>query len=83
LAVDLVELRVAAEAGKFVRRRRIYAFTRQDGVGAGYADGGDGLLLEASIEEKNFIGRGQYIRISAGGGQEGSRAYGVSFTEPY
>ncbi|MBX4872760.1 MULTISPECIES: outer membrane protein assembly factor BamA [Rhizobium] len=53
------------------------------GVGAGYAAGGDGLLLEASIEEKNFLGRGQYIRISAGGGQEGSRAYGVSFTEPY
>lgn len=53
------------------------------GVGAGYAAGGDGLLLEASIEEKNFLGRGQYIRISAGGGQEGSRAYGLSFTEPY
>jgi outer membrane protein insertion porin family len=53
------------------------------GIGAGYAAGGDGLLLEASIEEKNFLGRGQYIRISAGGGQEGSRAYGVSFTEPY
>ncbi|WP_183747614.1 MULTISPECIES: outer membrane protein assembly factor BamA [unclassified Rhizobium] len=53
------------------------------GIGAGYAAGGDGLLLEASIEEKNFLGRGQYIRISAGGGQEGSRAYGLNFTEPY
>ncbi len=53
------------------------------GIGAGYAAGGDGLLLEASIEEKNFLGRGQYIRISAGGGEEGSRAYGVNFTEPY
>lgn len=53
------------------------------GIGAGYAAGGDGLLLEASIEEKNFLGRGQYIRVSAGGGQEGSRAYGINFTEPY
>jgi outer membrane protein insertion porin family len=53
------------------------------GIGAGYAAGGDGLLLEASIEEKNFLGRGQYIRVSAGGGAEGSRAYGLSFTEPY
>lgn len=53
------------------------------GVGAGYAAGGDGVLLEASIEEKNFLGRGQYIRVSAGGGQEGSRSYGLNFTEPY
>lgn len=53
------------------------------GIGAGYAAGGDGLLLEASVEEKNFLGRGQYIKISAGGGQEGSRTYGLNFTEPY
>ncbi|MDP9809246.1 outer membrane protein insertion porin family [Rhizobium tibeticum] len=53
------------------------------GIGAGYAAGGDGLLLEASVEEKNFLGRGQYIKISAGGGQEGSQTYGLNFTEPY
>ncbi|MDM9629712.1 outer membrane protein assembly factor BamA [Rhizobium sp. S152] len=53
------------------------------GIGAGYAAGGDGLLLEASIEEKNFLGRGQYIKVTAGGGEEGSRAYGLNFTEPY
>ncbi|WP_337269864.1 outer membrane protein assembly factor BamA [Oryzifoliimicrobium ureilyticus] len=53
------------------------------GIGAGYAAGGDGLLLEASIEEKNFLGRGQYIKVTAGGGQDGSRSYGLSFTEPY
>lgn len=53
------------------------------GIGAGYAAGGDGLLLEASIEEKNFLGRGQYIKVTAGGGQEGSRTYGLNFTEPY
>lgn len=53
------------------------------GIGAGYAAGGDGLMLEASIEEKNFLGRGQYIKVTAGGGQEGSRTYGLNFTEPY
>ncbi len=53
------------------------------GIGGGYAAGsGGGLLLEASIEEKNFLGRGQYIRLSAGRGQN-AKTYNVSFTEPY
>ncbi len=53
------------------------------GIGGGYAAGnGGGLLLEASIEEKNFLGRGQYIRLSAGRG-ESAKTYNVSFTEPY
>ena len=41
-----------------------------------------GFLVEASIEEKNFLGRGQYIRLAAGRGDQ-SRTYNVSFTEPY
>lgn len=52
------------------------------GIGAGYATGGEGFILEASIEEKNFLGRGQYIRVSASGGAL-TRAYSISFTEPY
>lgn len=53
------------------------------GIGGGYAAGsGGGFLLEASIEEKNFLGRGQYIRLSAGRGQN-AKTYNVSFTEPY
>lgn len=53
------------------------------GIGAGYSAGsGGGLLLEASIEEKNFLGRGQYIRLAAGRG-DSSRTYNFSFTEPY
>ncbi|WP_075288866.1 outer membrane protein assembly factor BamA [Pararhizobium arenae] len=53
------------------------------GIGAGYAAGsGGGLLLEASIEEKNFLGRGQYIRLAAGRGTD-SRTYNFAFTEPY
>ncbi len=53
------------------------------GIGGGYAaGGGGGFLLEASIEEKNFLGRGQYIRLAAGRGQN-AKTYNVSFTEPY
>lgn len=52
------------------------------GIGAGYATGGEGFILEASIEEKNFLGRGQYIRVSASGGAL-TRNYSISFTEPY
>lgn len=53
------------------------------GIGAGYETGsGGGFKLEASIEEKNFLGRGQYIRLAAGGGKD-SRDYSLSFTEPY
>ncbi|MEN9894185.1 MAG: hypothetical protein RIR97_37 [Pseudomonadota bacterium] len=52
------------------------------GIGAGYATGGEGFIVEASIEEKNFLGRGQYIRLAAGGGAL-TRTYNISFTEPY
>ncbi len=52
------------------------------GIGAGYSQN-DGALLEASIEEKNFLGRGQYIRLAAGAGQDDARSYTLSFTEPY
>ena len=54
------------------------------GIGAGYTTGSDGgFTLEASIEEKNFLGRGQYIRVAAGGGTSDTRNYSLSFTEPY
>jgi outer membrane protein insertion porin family len=52
------------------------------GVGAGYVTGGEGFVLEASVEDKNFLGRGQYIRVAASGGAK-TRNYSLSFTEPY
>ena len=62
--------------------------TGQFSIGAGYSTGetsssGKGISLQGSIAERNFLGRGQYIRISAGGGLDGSRDYALSFTEPY
>jgi len=53
-------------------------------IGAGYTTGGEtpGPSLEGSITEKNFLGRGQYIRFAAGAGRN-SRDFTFSFTEPY
>ncbi|TGS08852.1 outer membrane protein assembly factor BamA [Mesorhizobium sp. M2E.F.Ca.ET.209.01.1.1] len=58
--------------------------TGEFSIGAGYSTGGDtpGPSIEGSVTERNFLGRGQYIKLSAGGGRH-SRDYAVSFTEPY
>jgi len=51
------------------------------GVSAGY-DTEAGILGELSIEERNFLGRGQYIKASLGASQTG-KTVDFSFTEPY
>lgn len=58
--------------------------TGEFSIGAGYSTGGDtpGASVQGSVTERNFLGRGQYIRLSAGGGKD-SRDFMVSFTEPY
>jgi outer membrane protein insertion porin family len=58
--------------------------TGEFSVGAGYSTGGDspGPSIEGAITERNFLGRGQFIKFSAGGG-ENSQDYQLSFTEPY
>jgi outer membrane protein insertion porin family len=58
--------------------------TGEFAVGAGYSTGGarSGPMVEGSITERNFLGRGQFIRFSAGGGKN-ARDYMFSFTEPY
>ena len=58
--------------------------TGQFTIGAGYSTGGEtpGPSISGGISERNFLGRGQYISISAGGGKH-SRDYSFSFTEPY
>ncbi len=42
----------------------------------------DGAIAEVSVTETNFLGRGQYVRLSASYGQY-SRGWSASFTEPY
>ncbi|MDY8109734.1 outer membrane protein assembly factor BamA [Fulvimarina sp. 2208YS6-2-32] len=53
-------------------------------LGGGYTTGGDseGPVAEIGVTERNFLGRGQFIKVSAGFGTE-SRNYNLSFTEPY
>jgi len=54
-------------------------------IGGGYTTGStpdSGFNLEGGLGERNFLGRGQAIRLSFSGGSN-SRDYMVSFTEPY
>ncbi len=55
--------------------------TGEFAIGGGYSTA-SGPLGEISFEEKNFLGRGQYLKVSAGFGTD-NREYKLSFTEPY
>ncbi|RCL00800.1 MAG: outer membrane protein insertion porin family [Candidatus Tokpelaia sp. JSC188] len=59
--------------------------TGEFSIGGGYTTGGEtpGVSVEASITEHNLLGRAQYLRIGVGIGQQDSRNYDFSFTEPY
>ncbi len=41
-----------------------------------------GFIAELSLTERNFLGRGQYLRIAVGGSKN-DRNFDLSFTEPY
>ncbi|MBA4782193.1 MAG: outer membrane protein assembly factor BamA [Rhizobiales bacterium] len=49
------------------------------GVGA---DLGGGFLTNIAVTERNFLGRGQFVRAAVGVGS-GNQTYDLSFTEPY
>ena len=55
--------------------------TGEIGFGAGYSTA-DGVIGDVSFSEKNFLGRGQYLKASVQYGQN-TRGYQFSFTEPY
>jgi len=50
-------------------------------ISGGYSTS-DGFVAEASVQEKNFLGRGQYARVSVQAGQR-TRGAELNFTEPY
>lgn len=54
--------------------------TGEYGATAGYSTQ-DGILGEVSLTERNFLGRGQYLRAAIGASQAG-RTFDFSFTEP-
>ncbi len=55
--------------------------TGEISVGGGYSTEA-GFIAQVSLSEKNFLGRGQQVRISAGRGED-TQTYSLSFTEPY
>jgi outer membrane protein insertion porin family len=55
--------------------------TGEFSIGGGYSNT-TGASAEISITERNFLGRGQFIKILAGQGTN-SKEYALSFTEPY
>jgi outer membrane protein insertion porin family len=50
-------------------------------VAAGYSTS-DGIVGEVSVAERNFLGRGQYVRVAAQYGQY-MQGFDHSFTEPF
>ncbi len=57
--------------------------TGEFSVAGGYSTA-DGFIAEISVSERNFLGRGQYLKIAYGQGiTTGSKQYSLAFTEPY
>ena len=58
--------------------------TGEFSIGGGYTTGGEnaGPVAEIGVTERNFLGRGQFVKVSAGFGTD-TRTYNLSFTEPY
>ena len=79
-------VRISTEQGTSADRVIINVDVEDQATGSFSVSGGystsDGFLAEASVTESNFLGRGQYVRISASNGQR-SRGYELSFTEPF
>ena len=55
--------------------------TGEISFGGGYSSD-SGPIGEIALKERNFLGRGQYLKVSAGFGEE-TQKYELSFTEPY
>jgi len=70
-APDKVVLNVAVEEGN----------SGDYGASVGY-DTTQGIIGDLSFTERNFLGRGQYVRASLGATNTGGRTVDFSFTEP-
>lgn len=49
--------------------------------GIGYSTS-DGVIGDVSVSEKNFLGRGQFVKVSVGGGTD-TQSYEFNFVEPF
>jgi len=80
------DVKITTEPGSAADRVIVNVEVQDQPTGAFSIAGGystsDGFIAEASVEERNFLGRGQFVRL---GGTFGQRSRGVnfSFTEPF
>lgn len=80
------EVKITTEPGSAADRVIVNVEVQDQPTGAFSIAGGfstaDGFIAEASVEERNFLGRGQFVRL---GGMYGQRSRGInfSFTEPF
>ena len=79
---------VTTEPGSSPDRVVIAVNVEEDSTGEFSVAGGystsDGFIAEISVSERNFLGRGQYLKLSYGQGiTTGSKQYALAFTEPY
>ncbi|MCA3595495.1 MAG: outer membrane protein assembly factor BamA [Methylobacterium sp.] len=79
-------IRVTTEPGSAPDRVVINVDVQDKATGSFSIAGGystsEGFLAEVTLQEVNFLGRGQFVRISASNGQR-SRGGEFSFTEPF
>ena len=79
------DVRISAEPGSAPDRTVITVQVEEDSTGEFAAGAGvstAGLIAEVSLNERNFLGRGQQLRISVGMGVD-QQTYNISFTDPY
>ncbi|MEP3303503.1 MAG: outer membrane protein assembly factor BamA, partial [Roseibium sp.] len=55
--------------------------TGEVSFGVGYSTT-DGIVGDISITEKNFLGRGQFVKVAVGGGTD-TQSYEFAFVEPF
>ncbi|WP_242390366.1 outer membrane protein assembly factor BamA [Polymorphum gilvum] len=80
------EVRVTTERGSAPDRVIINVTVEEQptgeiSFGVGYSTT-DGIIGDVSLSEKNFLGRGQYVKIGAGGGTD-TQSYEFVFREPF
>jgi outer membrane protein insertion porin family len=79
-------VRISTEQGSAPDRVVINVDVEDQATGSFAISGGystsDGFLAEASVTENNFLGRGQFVKLSVSNGQR-SRGFEFSFTEPF
>ena len=77
---------VSTEAGSAPDKVVLVVQVEDQSTGSFSVSGGfstsDGFIAELSLEETNFLGRGQQVKVSVGGSL-GKQSYSLSFTDPY